>query len=168
MILKVTATDANADRPAECVSAEGALGAPVTEKLNWQHFGFVSRPNVGDYILKKDGDVVASGSIDRPSINEGDCCLYSSEDTYIIIGTDNSITIENSGGSIVMSSDGDIRVNSDSIKLGSGVLNKLIDDRFIILFNSHTHLCSIPSSASATPLPQLIAATVATSVLEGR
>lgn len=159
--MRVVSTEENLDYPINTVDSKTAFSE--TQRSNyWQHFGFCSRPNVDDYLLnfKEKNIVIASGSTNRPSIDEGETCLYATEDISIILKPSGEINIKNANTTIKITSTG-------NIELGSGTLKKFVTDTFVSLFNSHTHVCASPGSASATPLPQLVEATVCTSKVTG-
>ena len=162
-IVNVTSTTEAANRPGNLVSAQMGLGATVTDRIYMQHFGLVSRPNAGDHVLLDDRDrlAIAGGSEDRPSIEDGEVCLYSSKDISIILKPGDEIIIKNSTQTI--------KVSGNNIELGNGILRKLMTDTFVGLFNSHTHYYPTGQAVTATtpPIVPLLEATVCTNVVSG-
>lgn len=64
------------------------------------------------------------------------------------------LIITKSGSKIVIKSNGDVEISGENIKLGSGVLQKLVNESFQAVFNSHTHISNGPGVATNPPIPQ--------------
>ena len=164
-MIKVTSTTEETGRPGNLVSGEMGLGSTITDRIYMQHFGLVSRPNAGDHVLLNERRTlaIAGGSEDRPSIEEGETCLYATEDISIILKPSGEIVIANASQEIKITSTG-------NIELGSGTLKKLVTDTFVGLFNSHTHNFPAPPASGAPtgpPLIPLVEASVCTTKVTG-
>jgi len=148
----------NMDMPQKQFTTEGANA--LTKRSFIEHAGFSSIPRDDTlaYVIKDGGNFTCIGTCnkDRPELTDkGDTCLYSDEDKYVKIAADGTITIKNANNTVLLKANGDVEIGTTS-------LLHLMTSAMITVFNSHTHICSSPGSASNAPLPILVEATHAT------
>jgi phage gp45-like len=128
-------------------SATGRTGETFDAREFMQHFGLASLPKDGavGVVVYNGNHIIAVASDDsryRPELKAGESVLY---DAY--------------GHKIHLNKDG-IDVTADKINLGGSrdELNALIDERFLQLFNQHTHAGVMAgNSMTAPPATPIIA-----------
>ena len=130
----------------QTVSISGIDGTTEDKIENLQPYGLTSRPVTGSECVRftvggcSDHSVamaVADRTFRVKNLAEGEVCLYSKF-----------------GQKIYLKSDGNVEVTVESgknISLGGGAMQKLIDDRFVSLFNSHVHGVTIVTLNTPTP-----------------
>lgn len=64
-----------------------------------------------------------------------------------LASNDNDLEIHHQGQTVTIKKNGDVEV-------GSGILQKLVNETFMTIFNTHTH-ATAPSGPISTPLPQM-------------
>lgn len=108
-----------------------------------QNFGFSSNPVNGSpaIVLCLGGErshpivIVTDSKENRPDVSSGDSVMYNSSGTKITLEGNKAI------------------IDAANIELGTGIIQKLVNESFMTLFNSHTHICAAPASPSAPPVP---------------
>lgn len=116
-------------------------------------------------------EFVRSGKISKPSQTR----KHSLTDAVAISGilpTNKTSKAENADdliitrgdSKIVIKKNGDVEISGGQIKLGSGILQKLIKESFQSVFNSHTHISNGAGVATNPPIPQSTSADITTEV----
>jgi len=117
--------------------------------------------------------ILAPSSVPKATASYSTTALELRSDDGLVkikIDKDNEISIEFGGSTKINVKDGEVIIDSDSIKLGgiSG-LNKLIDSRIISLYNAHTHSgVQTGGGVTGTPVIALTEETVATENTEAK
>jgi phage gp45-like len=146
-------------------SGSGRVGETFANREYMQHYGFTSRPlKDGEGLVIKQGDKVFLVASDdrryRISLEEGEVALYTDEGDKVHLKRNNEIEIK-AGTKCT--------VNSPLVELSDeAALRRLIDERFVTLFNMHTHPgVSSGSSSTGAPSTPLQLDDVSTSKVKG-
>lgn len=131
------------------------------QNLTAQHYstpGDDAQPVPSDYVamipVPGSGKYVAVGYLDpdnAQTAGPGGKRIYSR-------GPDGGVAV----AELWLKNDGTIIVNGDEILLGKDAVNRLIDERLISLYNSHTHSTTTAGAPTGTPIVSLTVGTVAT------
>ncbi len=142
-----------------------------TSREYFQHYGFTSRPQAGaeGIVIVRDNHIVMIASDDRRyriSLADGEVALYDDVGQKVHLTRD-GLEVESPLKVTVTAPQVDVEgatvvnVVSPQINLGEATraeLRRLIDERFITVYNGHVH------GASPTPTPQITVATCATEI----
>jgi len=121
-------------------SGTGLPGQTIRNREIVQHWGCSTNPPEGCHcIMLKSGNSIVSIAEDfpgsGPELNAlgGAACLWSDADHYVLVKQD---------GSIVVKTDQSVTVESEDIRLGSGVellIKKMVTQEFLTAYNAHIH-----------------------------
>jgi phage gp45-like len=137
--------------------AAGVAGEQFLDREFLQQYGLTSRP-----LADSEGLILGVGNVFyliatddrryRVSLQDGEVALYTDEGDKIHLKR---------GKVIEITSGAKVTINAPAVELAGGTLKKLIDERLVDAFNSHTH----PTAALGSPSPPttpLVLANVAT------
>lgn len=135
----------------------GVAGEQLNDREMFQHYGFTSSPQNGaEGVLLGAGNVLYLVAEDdrryRVTLQQGEVAIYTDEGDKIHFKRGKSIEII-SGAKVL--------VTAPAVELAGGTLRKLIDERLVDAFNSHTHPTAGTGAPSAPTTP-LVLANVAT------
>jgi phage gp45-like len=146
-------------------AGSGRVGETFANREYMQHYGFTSRPlKDGEGLVLKQGDKVFLIASDdrryRISLAEGEVALYTDEGDKVHLKR---------GGVIEIEAGTKITGKAPMIELtDEAALRRLIDERIVALFNSHTHPgVSSGSGSTGTPSTPLQLDDVSTSKVKG-
>lgn len=101
-------------------TGKGLLGEEIYKRSLFQNAGYSRILTESDIVIAIEDNqtitAVASETADRPILSDaGDTAVYASETIYIKIQADKTITIDNGEGTIVLNSDGQVRLNGSNL-----------------------------------------------------
>jgi len=138
-------------------SGSGRSDETFTNREYFQHYGFTSRPlkDAEGIVIKDGNNIILIASDDRRyriQVEDGEVALYSDEGDKIHFMR---------GKVIEITSGAKVTIKAPAVELAGGSLRKLIDERLVDAFNSHTHPTAALGSPSMPTTP-LVLANVAT------
>ncbi|MDY6789673.1 MAG: phage baseplate assembly protein [Thermodesulfobacteriota bacterium] len=125
-------------------SGTGRANETFTDREYFQHYGFTSRPLAGAeaIVLKKGNNIIVVASDDRRyriALQDGEVAIYTNEGDSIHMkrGREIRVTTEK----LIIDAATKCQINSAQVNLSGDLvgLKRLVDERLIDIFNTHTH-----------------------------